>query len=373
MKKKSATFKTLSIVMALMISFSASAKVHIKELSFSKADKNNGILSVKFRGKMTGEPELSVRDSIVQIEMPSAVVWPKIEKKITLGKKKFDTTLMAYQYDKSLARVRVLLPFSAAAHNDKIEFEIKKNRIDLRFPISKAKPSESALKYDESYLEQLLSDKKQTPAKTAVKKAVKNDLNSFIKKKEENKMTVDKVKVKHSSTKKKGTWGKGFSIKTFVGKVIAFFAGILLLFYGIVALIKKGVFKKSKLGFLNQTKVVQVLSTTYIAPKRSIMTIQCHDQVFLIGNSERGMHFLSEVNNVSGLMKNGEKAVSGSNFDTNLETADEQAVPMKLKEDITVSEAETNPLANFLSAGTTKTEKLSDKIKDKVKNMKSLQ
>jgi len=43
-----------------------------------------------------------------------------------------------------------------------------------------------------------------------------------------------------------------------------FLAVVLGLFYGVVQLLKEGVFSRGKLGFLNNTQMIQVLSTTYV-------------------------------------------------------------------------------------------------------------
>jgi uncharacterized protein YbcC (UPF0753/DUF2309 family) len=98
-----------------------------------------------------------------------------------------------------------------------------------------------------------------------------------------------------------------FSFAGYALKFTVFLALVLGLFYGIVQLLKKGVFSRGKLGFLNNGQMIQVLSTTYVSPKRSLMIVKAHKQIFLVANSESGLEFLSEKKDTSGLIKEGDK------------------------------------------------------------------
>jgi flagellar biogenesis protein FliO len=223
--------------------------------------------------------------------------------------------------------------------------------------------------YDESYLEKLLKEKeavidiKKPQAKG--KLPAKNDSVSII---------------QAAQTKKKNE----FSLSSYAGKFVGFLALVLLLFYGIVTLLKKGAFSKSKLGFLNSTKVIEVLNTTYIAPKRSLLLIRAHKQVFLVGSSEKGLHMISEVNDMSGLFKEGEKNLSGSNFDSSLGVANSEEKSFKLKDFLdNEGEKENNDGTDSVALRAIEKEmvaakeshkvKFSDQIKSKLKDLKPLQ
>jgi len=291
-----------------------------------------------------------------------------------------DTTLLAYQYDKKIVRVRAILPLSTVQSAEDVKMQLNGDKINIQFqsvPSSferTAATKKNANQYDESYLEQLLKDKKGEDNKKSAAVAKKNDFSNVLVDKTA-KPAQDQVKVRASSTGKKESRKSNFSIQNFVAKVVAFFACILLVFYGLATLMRKGVFKKTRLGFLSNEKMVEVLSTTYIAPKRSVIMIKAYDQIFLVGNSEKGMHFLSEINHVPGLLKTGEKHMTGMNFDTNLQDADINNRPQQLKENIEISKEETSTLAGFLknAKGGDDNDKLANKIKSKVKNLKSLQ
>jgi flagellar biogenesis protein FliO len=174
-----------------------------------------------------------------------------------------------------------------------------------------------------------------------------------------------------------------FSIATYVGKFIAFLSLMILGFYGVLTLFKKGVIKKGRLGFLHSTKLVEVLSTTHIAPKRTLIMVKAHKQVFLVSNTEAGIQLISEIQDVTGLIKNGELEISGSNFETNLVDAGKKEKEFKLKEvketsedsDFSFEELMTEtPAAKSIAKTPVKDDvRLSDQIKTKIKNLKQLQ
>ncbi len=161
-----------------------------------------------------------------------------------------------------------------------------------------------------------------------------------------------------------------FSFAGYAGKFIAFLGVVLLFFYGVTQLMKKGVLSKGKLGFLNNTQLVSVLSTTYVAPKRAILMVKAHNQVFLVSSSESGMSFIAEVKDVPGLVKEGERAITGTNFDDSAETAKDAApsTEMRVKEDIyqSIATEEKGSVQKDIV-------RFSDELKKKVKNLKSLQ
>ena len=135
---------------------------------------------------------------------------------------------------------------------------------------------------------------------------------------------------------------------------------------------KKGFLKRGKLGFLNNADQISVLNQTYIAPKKSLMLIKAHNQVFLVSNTDHGIHPISEIKDAAGLLKDGEKTISGHNFDTKLSDADEDKsieTKVKLKDDITKSNQESS-LSSYLNVKDKV--KFSDQLKKKVKNLKPL-
>lgn len=379
--------KTLTFLSSLLLITNVSlAKTEIKSLNFEKISADKANVKIQMNGEMQETPELTIKDNIVQIVVPSSFVWPKIEKKVTVSNN-FDTTLMAYQFNKELVRVRAILPYSLKGKEDQVSLTLNDDSVVLSLPTIMAKAKSNAVvskttlntnsnkveKFDESYLEKLIKDKE-------VKKIAKAANNEATK--VENKaISKDVVSTKMSSTipfakETKETKSEPFSLMSYISKIVAFLALIILGFYAVMNLMRKGVLKKGKLGFLNDTKLVEVLNTTYIAPKRSVMMIKAHNQVFLVGSTEQGLQALGEINDVTGLIKQGEKEIAGDNFDTNLGLAEHSQKDFKLKEvQAPVSEEEQGEgLANFLQNNPVGDQvKLSDQIKSKVKGLKSFQ
>ena len=339
---------------------------------------------------MEVKPELTIKqneaggkshESIVQVELADATVWPKIEKQISLGGDKFDTTIMAYQFDKKVVRFRALIPYSVKEsdkdlflniQNGKIEVGIPKGNTskkeEIEFAMPKLKevgdPAVQDSKYDDQLLEQLLQDKDANNNK--VKKET-----TFNKKDKKGRsvgdIVEDKVKTSLSSVDKaqEKLAGEGFSVAKYIGKFVAFMGIVLVLFYGIVSLLKKGVLKKSRLAFLNNMNLVTVLNTTYVAPKKHLVLVKVHEQVLLLSSDERGLQFLTEVKNTTSLLKTGEEQITGSNFDTSLSAANLNTPSFSLKEELS---ANTVKVADSPSVV-----KFSEQIKSKVKSLKSLQ
>ena len=166
-----------------------------------------------------------------------------------------------------------------------------------------------------------------------------------------------------------------FSFAGYAAKFTIFLALVLGLFYGVVQLLKKGVFNRGKLGFLNNTQLIEVLSTTYVAPKRSLMVIKAHKQIFLVSNSEAGLTFLSEMTDTTGLIKEGEKFMTGTNFDLNLaaENNSDYESMIKLKDNINESTPVNEDKGLSKIAIAKDIVKFSDELKKKAKKLKPIE
>ena len=128
--------------------------------------------------------------------------------------------------------------------------------------------------------------------------------------------------------------------------------------------------KKGRLGFLNSTKIVEVLSSTHVGPKKTLLLIRAHEQVFLVSSSDQGMSLISEVTDVNGLLKEGEKQVAGNNFDTALVDADAKDKVFKTKDVLGLNMVDESFVKNI---AVKEKVKFSDQIKNKVKGLKPLQ
>ena len=270
----------ISAVTLMLISTSVFSKIEVTDITKAKSLAGKQQIIIHHKGELIEVPRISTRKKMVQLELSDTIVWPKIEKKTSFYDK-YDTKLMAYQFNKDLTRVRAVLPYSVIGLESKIQLHMKPGRIILEIPgkqsivgrnpaiQKKIEPKVAQnTKYDESFLDQLLNEKELKKDQNEVKELSKKlaVANKLQKKVTDSPKTIDKVNLTLSSNKKSSK--SSFSVMSYLGKFIAFLAIVLCVFYGVAYLIKKGALGKNKLGFLNSTKVVEVLNTTYISKKK---------------------------------------------------------------------------------------------------------
>lgn len=366
--------KLNSFIVLISLFFSVHARaaaVKIKSLNYTEG-RNQGTISIKLNKQLDQLPELLVRDRMIQISVPGSFVWPKIEKSISI-QKEFDSKITAYQFDKGNVRIRTMLPYDVKSIENDISLEVIGSSIVMTFPKkgrSFVKKANKAKKpgYDDSYLEKLLKDQgsedsDDIAALMAKKIKSGNSKNSATDIK-------DEISVAMSAPVKEVN--SGFSMMNYVAKFAGFLALVLLFFYGLVTFLKKGAMKKGRLGFLNNTKIVEVISTTHVGPKKNLLLVRAHDQVFLVSNTDQGMSLISEVNDINGLIKEGEKRISGSNFDSELDNADKADKTFNTKDILNLAAARSES-GNDQERPVEDKVRLSDQIKNKVKGLKSLQ
>lgn len=380
----------LAFSLLCFFSLNSFAGITIKSLKL-KNNANKGTMTINYLGSLNDYPEMRVNQNSIYIIVPDAKVKRAINKKVSFATSGKDTKLQAAQYTGKSSRVKVIFPFNINDHKEKVSLTLRDNKIELNFPklkasatywpkattkkrkvVAKAKPSPKVARdlLNEDYLNSLIAAQK--------KKAIKKTESFLAETKKVNpvaKKTEDVVKTTQAAPQKGflSPSKSSFSLIEYGGKFVAFLGVVLLLFYGVVTLMKKGFIKKGKLGFLNKTEQVSVLSQTYIAPKKSLMLIRAHNQVFLVSNTDAGIHPISEINDVAGLLKEGELKIAGDNFDTNYEVAamdTKVETKVKLKEDIMQSNKQSS-LSDFI--GVKDKVKFSDSLKKKVKELKPLQ
>lgn len=363
---------TTLILSIFTFSMNAQANIAINKVDIKKFG-DKGKINIYYSGVLKDYPTLNVSGKNVLVDIPGAKVKSAIKKAFNFATAHSkDTEVSAVQKSADTAKFVASLPYSLNKHRDKISLMIKDNRIELVVPHMRVKDStpkktmaqaqkENFKKrnpktyLNEKYLDNLIKENGEVVVKPAPKQ-------------------VDTVKTSAAKSQApKNTGNSSISFIEYAGKFVAFLGVVLLLFYGVITLMKKGFIKKGKLGFLNKTDQIQVLSQTYIAPKKSLMMIKAHDQVFLVSNTEAGIHPISEMNNPMGILKAGEKSIAGANFDDSVNLAnDDSALEQKitLKKDITKSNKESS-LSSYM--GIKDQVKFSDQIKKKVKGLKPLQ
>lgn len=416
--------KTLVLFLAAITSLDLSAAdVTIKGADLQNAKGSQARLSIRHAGIINDNPKISVNDKTLSITIPNSGLGSKINKKIN------GTSLSATMSGEETVAINVALPYSLKGREADVAITLKDGAIDVSYPrldvakktagtepsrapgitekaivLDTAAINAEAEKLDESYLSSLvnkqdkLAEKKHAEEKVEAKIADQGDTDRV----NLTQSSVAKTASSSQSTGEQATEApkSNFSVVGYIGKFVAFLAVMIAGFYGVLTLFKKGIIKKGKLGFLNSTKLVEVLSTTHIAPKKSLIMIKAHKQVFLISNTEAGMTLVSEIRDVAGLIKNGEEEITGSNFDTNLYSANKTEKQFKLKEvdtrnsygddedyemdsldDMlndnvparsTGKKTSTNALASIEKTPVQDQVRFSDTIKNKVKNLKQL-
>lgn len=395
-----------------------SLNIYATEIAINKANitsskANESKLIISHTGLLKGNPQLVVNDDSLTITIPGAELKNKINKNFN------DTELVASINDNNVI-INLALPYSLKGLENQVAIALKDDSIELNYPklnsvkkailpiakkskISRAPgitgPTEIALdldnkeslKFDEKYLEKI--EKDQAPVVAEVKETPKEEVKVAKVDQDNVKITQAAVNKNNSfsNTNQKNQEAGSISMLGYVGKFTFFLALIIGSLYGVLMLFRKGVIKKGSLGFLNSTKMIEVLSTNHIAPKKSIMMIKAHKQVFLVSNTDAGIQLISEIKDVTGILKTGEEELTGSNFDKNLMDAQKTSKEFKLKEvqssmesedfamssldDIlndTVPMRKTSAQASLDKSPIEDQVRFSDVVKNKVKNLKQL-
>lgn len=343
--------KFLSTLALVLLTSSVMASTTIKGLDYVSTSASEGRLIVKLDGNLKENPMISVKERLIFLTIPDASVYPKIEKKASV-QDQFDTQILANQSANGQVLVKANLPFSLKGKESQVNIMLKDNAVEILFPktakavtatktvpVKKNSNIENVAEHlDESYLAKIEAEASQQMAKNEAPKKVESA--PVIQTATE--VKTDGVSLTQAASEKTPVNGSNegneaksqFSVMGYIGKFVAFLSMLLLGFYGVLQLFKKGIIKKGNLGFLNSTKLVEVLSTTHVAPKRSLMMVRAHKQVFLVASSETGIQYLSEIKDVAGLLKEGEKAIAGSNFDSEFTVAEKIEKEFRMKDEV---------------------------------------
>lgn len=396
--------KMLSILGLIFIPLMAQAGVKLSSLELRPAG-TNGAFVVGLAGYSSQQPDLQINGQVIELTIPDAEQFTALDKKRTLINK-LDTSLTA-ENKNGAAVIRVTLPYSLQGQTDSVALTWKNNNIEVVFPklgkatavapkaiarIAKTTIPVPAAAFkinkdslNEDYLNQLV--KEQNAIKAAQAEKIENNAPAVAvvaPAKAEDTITAKQASIIRETHKREplpgapaASNGNEFSFAGYALKFTVFLALVLGLFYGIVQVMKRGVFKRGKLGFMNNTQMIEVLSTTYVAPKRSLMVVKAHKQIFLVSNSETGLQFLSEITDTTGILKQAEKHIAGSNFDSDFDASETGYgdAKIKIKENIMESTPVKDPTTALskVSEATKDIVKFSDELKKKAKKLKPLE
>lgn len=390
-----------------LVAFGAFAGVKVTNLDLH-TDGPNGFVKVAIDGRSNDLPDVKVFGNTIEITLSNAEPFNAITKNIrganltanVLNGKAIVRATLPYAINASAVdlgwksnNIEVLFPRGVIAQTAKaVEHKVvtvpvkapaasevkavNATKTEEKAPESIKEPAAGAAKLgavkkeelNEDYLNKLMNEGKDVPSAAAVEAAaaVKDEVKT-------NASAPARAEVKADVPKAPGA--DTFSFAGYAAKFTIFLAVVLGLFYGVVQILKKGVFNKGKLGFLNNGKMIEVLSTTYVAPKKSLMIVKAHKQLFLVANSENGIQFLAEMKDTTGIIKEGEKVVTGTNFDLSMLTAEanEETAKVTIKENIMESTpvSEETPLSRIAKA--TDVVKFSDELKKKARKLKQIE
>jgi flagellar biogenesis protein FliO len=355
------------------LSFAASAVEVTSVKNILKKD-DAFYLDINFQGRIVSPPHFVVDNNKIAIKWPEAVLSKKFLSKDLEAKSQDGALLLIFKQSKSsqkdLYRLSLKLGSGNVTANIPVAFLEQKVAPVAPAPIPSAPVV--AIKKEhikEDYLSYLLSsvDKeskkneivKELPKAVDNIKAVSLNSNNLEEKQLKTSETVPFEKIKTSTPVT--DMPKSFS--SYVVKIILVLSFIVFAILLLAKASKKIIAGKNKLSFLNNSKVVEILNTTFIGPKRQLLLVKVHDQVLLLSNSENGISFLSEVNDLSQILKSAEKEISGSNFDSDMSKSPETN-NITLKDNQKIFESTPVDI---------KTSKMRTVLKNKAKSLKAWQ
>jgi len=175
-----------------------------------------------------------------------------------------------------------VLPYDVAS--DSVEVGIKNSNIEVIFPRGKVvkeitavvapkeMPKPASVKtldqktenkvskdlLNEDYLNKLMKEENAPKADIAVAAAPAVKADEINVKQAAIAKIETKIPTKNNNVPKAAKSSDNFSFAGYAAKFMIFLAVVLGLFYVVVQLLKKGVFSRGKLGFLNNTKLIEV-------------------------------------------------------------------------------------------------------------------
>lgn len=351
----------LLILCGIMFSLkSLLASVEVTKLNYSLDENKLRNIEINYAGRVVTPPHYVVYENSVAIKWPNAKLLNAINldsNNVSL-KNESDSLFIIFHGTKALSQ-NELFKLSLQLANNNIKTSIpdefylknkKENKIEKakpqikleelkndKVPTIEAKEikapeivkAESKKKdfttNNEDYLSYLLSsvekenkqiEEKKNDTKIKAVDVTKNNTNEneFKHRQESN----SKLTAGVANSKEKNTVAENMNFSNYIFKIVFVLGFIVVAILLLAKVSKKVIAGKNKLGFLNNSKVVEVLNTTYIGPKRQLLLVKVYDQIILLGNSEAGLSFLSEVKELSQVLKFAEKEVTGNNFDSDL-------------------------------------------------------
>ncbi|MFC1732801.1 flagellar biosynthetic protein FliO [candidate division KSB1 bacterium] len=78
-----------------------------------------------------------------------------------------------------------------------------------------------------------------------------------------------------------------------VGKMVGYFLLIVLLIFGLVYFLKRFVYNRKEL--LGKNSAIRVITSSYVAPKKSLMLVEVLDRLLVLSVTDNNMSLISEL------------------------------------------------------------------------------
>ncbi len=271
------------LVLAVTLCESSSfAMVDLKQVQVQ----NNDEINLLFDGKI-GKEQITTEylSNIIQINIKNVSVYPA---KIAPVSGNNLTKVFAYQYSPRLVRCRLFVRGKADDFKDYVKIQPNGKMISIKFDAHPVAPSKGALNEDideKALLETVVKDSTPKPEVSPA--------DVIVKQKVSERKTIENTNALPSMT----------SIAIKLGAVI-------LLLFPILFILKKLKFSEANqagksLGTLNRFigggsknkngKMIEVLSTYYLDPKKSIRVVRIAGELFALGVSNESINLITEL------------------------------------------------------------------------------
>ncbi len=400
----------LFLMMIFNLSFNVMANKKITNISF--VEKDDLRLIIELSDKIQDLPDFSFQSNTMELtfEKNKSMFFNNPVTKKFFTENNEEISILSKE-DLNQSSLQVMLPFNVEKIKNNINIFLELKKIIISFPknalshlpkissVSKIPKVNTFLKEETINKKKEVTEKGKKKEKTALDEAYLNkimnsDITEEDKKekniKNENVVAVKKAndlfykKIKKEDKSKEKIIKRNDITSSYITKFLLFFTFVISLIAGLFYLFKKGFLGKNKFSLLSGKKLVNIIDNTYLGPKRSLLTIKVNNQVFLLANTEAGINFISEIDEVTKALKTSESDLLGKNFDERVDDSlkDEKTTnKIKLKKN---NDEDSLEEMNILHQFINKNEKenivspedkvyFSGKLKEKIKALRPLQ
>lgn len=329
-KEKVIDFTSKALLLALtvlvclwMISGARAAELTITNIKQQQAHEGFSSVEVDFSSEIKKDDvNVDFQRNFIQLSLKGVSAYPARTKSFKNG---LLEKIFTYQYQPDIARARILLKVNASKIQDQSEWSIDGNKLLVKVPnaltkdtlklASAAASKVQPVKVENPKMSQDLEDEKIVQDIINEAKAAGTPSSNIEKK--ENKSLEDQP-LFSSKEKKASSLESAKDPKA--GKVLTSLLMVLGIIGAVALAFRRFVLGKGMAG-QKSGKVIDVLSTQSLGPKRSIALIKVLDQYMVVGMSGDGMTLLSNLGSNVNVDKFMDEVGPGPSFSNTFKTA----------------------------------------------------